>query len=133
MAVHRRSARTVLTLLVAALLAAGCGGDDNGETTDTATVAEGATLQLAADPSGALSFDTDTLEATAGSVTIELTNDSSLPHNVAVENGDVDGQSDTVTGDTTSLTVDLEPGTYTFYCSVAGHREGGMEGTLNVS
>jgi plastocyanin len=125
--------RTLLTLLVAALLAAGCGGDDNGETTETTTAVEGTALQLAADPSGALAFDTDTLDATAGSVTIELTNDSSVPHNVEVEGNGVEEVSDTITGSTTSLTVDLDAGTYAFYCAVPGHREGGMEGTLNVS
>jgi plastocyanin len=122
----------VLLPLLAAVLLAGCGGDDNGETTDTSTVPEGATLQLAADASGALAFDQTSLEASAGTVTIELTNDSSVPHNVAVEGEGVDEESDTVTGESTSLTVDLESGTYTFYCSVPGHREGGMEGTLNV-
>jgi uncharacterized cupredoxin-like copper-binding protein len=129
-------ARTVfgaLPLVMAALLAAGCGGDDNGGTTDTTTAAEGTTLQLAADPGGALSFDKTSLDAPAGSVTIELTNDSSVAHNVEVEGNGVEEKSDTITGATTSLTVDLEPGTYEFYCAVPGHKEAGMEGTLNVS
>jgi plastocyanin len=121
-----------LALVAVALLAAGCGGDgdENGEAT---TQAEGTTLQLAADPGGALAFDKDTLDAPAGPVTIELTNDSSVAHNVEVEGNGVEEESDTITGDTTSLTVDLESGTYEFYCAVPGHREAGMEGTLNVS
>jgi plastocyanin len=128
-------ARTlVLASLVVALLAAGCGGDgdENGGATTQAT-GEATTLELAADPGGALSFDKTSLDAPAGSVTIELTNDSSVPHNVEVEGNGVEEVSDTVTGSTTSVTVDLEPGTYDFYCNVPGHREGGMEGTLTVS
>ena len=74
----------------------------------------------------------ETLEAPAGTTSIELANESSLPHNVAIEGGDVDEESETVTNDSTSLTVELESGTYTFFCSVPGHREGGMEGTLTV-
>jgi plastocyanin len=119
-------------MLVAALLAAGCGGDGNGETTEE-TSTTGETLQLAADPSGELAFDKTTLDASAGTVTIELTNDSSVPHNVEIEGNGIEEESDTVTGETTSVTVDLEPGTYDFYCNVPGHREAGMEGTLNVS
>ena len=79
------------------------------------------------------SFDKTTLDASAGTVTIELTNDSSVAHNVEVEGNGVEETSDTITGATTSLTVDLEPGTYEFYCAVPGHKDAGMEGTLNVS
>ena len=129
---HRRAVWTVLPLVVAALVAAGCGGDGDENGTAT-TQAEGTTLQLAADPDGALAFDKTTLDAPAGTVTIDLTNDSSVPHNVEVEGNGVEAKSDTVTGEATSVTVDLESGTYEFYCAVPGHKEAGMEGTLNVS
>ena len=134
---NRRSVLVVLPLLAAAFLAAGCGGDDNGSTTateDTTATGEATTLQLAADPSGALAFDKTSLEAPAGTVTVGLTNDSSVPHNVEVEGNGVEEKSDTITGSTTSVTLDdLEPGTYEFYCAVPGHKEAGMEGTLTVS
>jgi plastocyanin len=123
--------RALATLVAVALLAVGCGGDgdENGEAT---TQAEGATLQLAADPNGALSFDTDTLDAAAGPVTIELTNDSSVPHNVEVEGNGVEEETKTLTNGTADVTVDLKAGKYEFYCPVDGHKAGGMEGTLTV-
>jgi plastocyanin len=131
---RRRSIGVALTLLVTVLLAAGCGGDDNGSATteETTTTAEATTLQLAADPSGALAFDKTELDAPAGTVTIELTNDSSVPHNVEVEGNGVEKRSDTITGATTSVTLDLQPGSYEFYCAVPGHKQAGMEGTLTV-
>jgi plastocyanin len=138
---YRTSAFLVLLVALVALVAAGCGGgdDESSSTTDTAAdtsggAGGGAALELAADPGGAPKFDPATLEASAGSVVIDFTNDSSNPHNVTIEgNGIEDVASDTVTGDSTSVTADLEPGTYTFYCSVAGHRDAGMEGTLTVN
>ena len=131
---RRRSIGAVLTLLVTALLAAGCGGDDNGSATteETSATGEATTLQLAADPSGALAFDKTTLDAPAGTVTIELTNDSSVPHNVEVEGNGVEKRSDTISGATTSVTLDLQPGSYEYYCAVPGHKQAGMEGTLTV-
>jgi plastocyanin len=125
----RRALPAVFVLLALALGLAACGGGgDEGEPSGGGT-----TLELAADPGGGFSFDKKTLEAPAGTITIHLTNDASIPHDIAVEGNGVDEASDTVTNGETSLTVDLEPGTYTFYCSVPGHRAGGMEGTLTVS
>ena len=57
---------------------------------------------------------------------------SSTPHAVAVEGNGVDKDGQTVTNGKTSLTVDLKPGKYTFYCPVPGHRQAGMQGTLTV-
>ena len=92
------------------------------------------TLKLAANPAGQLSYDTKQLSAKAGTVTIDMANMSPVEHNVTIaEGGKVLGATPTFTGGTKTLTVKLKPGTYTFYCSVPGHRQAGMEGTLTVS
>jgi plastocyanin len=91
-------------------------------------------LALAANPSGALSYNTKQLSAKAGAVTITMTNMSPLEHNVTVALGSkVLGATPTFVGGTKVLKLQLQPGKYTFYCSVPGHRQAGMEGTLNVS
>jgi plastocyanin len=93
-----------------------------------------ALLKLAADAGGLLSFDSKALSAKAGSVTIVFSNASPVEHNVTVAQGAaVLAASPTFTGGAKTLTVTLKPGTYTFYCSVPGHRQAGMEGTLKVS
>jgi plastocyanin len=133
----------LLVLLLAALAlsvgVAACGGDDDDSADepaaeDTTTHEEGeddggSHLTLTADPDGGLSFDQTALTAAAGEITIELVNDSGVPHNVEIEG---QGASDTITEGTTELTVTLEPGEYVFFCNIPGHREGGMEGTLTV-
>ena len=92
----------------------------------------GGTLKLAADPS-AIAFDTTTLSANAGKVTIDFDNPSPLEHNVAIEkDGKELAVSDTIAQGKTSVSADLKPGTYTFLCTVPGHAEAGMEGTLTV-
>ena len=91
-------------------------------------------LTLSADPSGQLKFDKTTLNATAGRLTITMTNPSPVPHNVAVRGNGVDEKGDVVQGEGKSVVqLETEPGTsYEFYCSVPGHFQGGMRGTLNV-
>jgi plastocyanin len=91
-------------------------------------------LNLAADPGGQLAFDTKQLSAKAGKVTITLANASPLEHNVTIAEGStVLGTTPTFKGGSKALTLTLKAGTYTFYCSVPGHRQAGMEGTLSVS
>ena len=90
------------------------------------------TLDLAADPA-ALAYDQTDLEAKAGTVTIDFDNPSPIPHNVVIEEDgkELAGFEPIAEGKETE-SADLKPGTYTFYCSVPGHREAGMEGTLTV-
>ena len=123
--------------MVLALAACGGGGGSattggGGGATTAASWGGGQTLALAADPSGALKYDKTQLEATAGDITIDFTNDSPLQHDVAVEGNGVNEASDKITGSKTTLSLNLKAGTYTFFCSVDGHRAAGMEGTLVV-
>lgn len=132
-----RRVSVMLFVLVALVLGvAACGGDDEGDEGNGGAGGGGGgsavELTLAADPDGELAFDKSELQATAGEVTINFTNEASIPHNVSVEGNGVDETSDTISSDTTSLTVELEAGTYTFYCGVGNHRSAGMEGTLTV-
>ena len=150
-----RSLSVVIAALAAAASIAACGSDsndDSGSTTQapastaateaatTATTTEaasgaGETVKLSADPGGALKFDKTDLTAKAGKVTLDMANPSSsgAPHAIAVEGNGVDKDGETVQpGGSSSVTVDLKPGKYTFYCPVPGHEEAGMKGTLTV-
>jgi plastocyanin len=120
-------------------LTVGSGAGATGGTGAGATGATGASptngpLQLSADPSGQLSFDTTTLASSTTHVVIDFTNSSPLPHNVTIANasGKVLGATPTFSGGTKTLTLTLPAGTYTYYCSVPGHEAAGMKGTLTV-
>ena len=90
-------------------------------------------LEIPADPNGQLAYVSKEASAPAGPVEISSKNDASIPHDIAIEGNGVTGKGATVQGGgVSSFKVTLKPGKYTFYCSVAGHREGGMEGTLTV-
>ncbi len=92
----------------------------------------GGTLKLSASPT-ALAFDTKELSSKPGEVTIDFDNPAALEHNVAIEqNGKQIAISETLAEGKTSVSADLAPGTYTFLCTVPGHAEAGMEGTLTV-
>jgi plastocyanin len=111
---------------------AGAGTAAGGTGTTAGGAAAGA-LQLTADASGKLAYDVTELAADAGAVTITMTNPSPLPHNIAIKGNGVDAKGPIVLKDGTStVTADLKPGTYTFYCSVPGHEAAGMKGTLVV-
>ena len=91
------------------------------------------TVNVSSPAGGELVFEPEALAAKAGSVTIEYDNPSPVDHSVAIEAGsETLAESEIVTQDTTTATADLEPGEFVFYCTVPGHRESGMEGTLTV-
>ena len=65
-----------------------------------------------------------------------MANMSPVGHNITIQQGTsgaVLGATPTFQGGSKSVTLNLKPGKYTFYCSVPGHRAGGMVGTLTVS
>ncbi len=154
-----RRARSVRAGLLAAALGvlSACGGmDDDGdsaassssaatssssaaETTSSAPTAGSTAEQPAGGMLGVTSvdfgFELDSSELAAGEYTIELTNGGSASHDLVVEKDgeDVDGTDIVGPGDSSSITVMLEPGEYVFYCSVGNHRSMGMEVTVTVT
>jgi plastocyanin len=142
----RRVAIGVAAAALAAAALAACGGSSGDTSASVPTVSSttgggGAaaaggtsTVKLEADPGGQLAYTTDSASAKAGQVTVDFNNPSSLGHNVQVEDssGKLVGGTDTVSGGSTSATLNLKPGTYTYFCSVDGHEQAGMKGTLTV-
>jgi plastocyanin len=153
-----RSAQASL-LAVALLALAGCGSSSSSTTNTTAPAQTPATtpaapaetstsgssgasssggsskLSLEANSGGQLAYNTKSLSASAGTVTINFTNTSPIEHDVTVESasGQKVGATPVFSGGSKTLTLsNLKPGTYKFYCSVPGHRQAGMEGTLVV-
>jgi plastocyanin len=111
--------------------------DKAGEAKDEAegdSEGSASTLDFEADPSGALAYTSDEATAKAGKVTVNFTNSSPVPHNVDIEdeNGKTVAETEVLSEGSDSTTANLKPGTYTFFCEVPGHRQGGMEGTLTV-
>jgi plastocyanin len=134
----------VAALAMLGLAACGDDDDDGGDTTAAETTTEettaaggggaGSTLEVSAPANGDFAFDQKELTTAAGPVTINFDNPASLSHDVVVEDesGQELGKTDLVSMGKTTTTVDLQPGTYTYFCDVPGHRDGGMEGTLTV-
>jgi plastocyanin len=142
-----RKAATIFTVAaLAAFGAAACGDDDEDEAatqaatetqaTDTAGgAAAGETqVEVSAPASGEFAFDQKTLTTKAGTSTFTFDNPATLSHDFIIESEDGSelGRTDLISESSDTVTVDLQPGTYTYYCDVPGHREGGMEGTLTV-
>lgn len=81
-----------------------------------------------------LAYVTNAATGQPGEVTIKAPNPSGTPHNIAIEGPGVKQLAGkVVTNDAVSeIKTTLKAGQYKFFCTVPGHREGGMEGTLTV-
>jgi plastocyanin len=150
-----KKAAIALLLILAALALAACGGggsstpeettgggaaaeSEGGAAEEVGAEAEGgtataSTIKIEASPSG-LAYKEQKVTAKAGEDTIDFTNPASIAHNVTIEDsaGKTIGETKTLANGSTSTTVNLKPGTYTYFCSIPGHREAGMEGALVV-
>jgi plastocyanin len=151
-----RGRSLALGVALGALLLAGCGSSGGSSTSSSSSTpatpastpttstsssssstggaTPNGTVSIAANPGGELKFNTTSLTAKAGNVSIGFTNMSSLAHNLTIESssGAQIGATPTFQGGSKTLSVNLKPGTYKFFCSVPGHRQAGMEGTLTV-
>jgi uncharacterized cupredoxin-like copper-binding protein len=124
-------------LLPALLLAAACGGGSSAGSSapagSTTSGGAGQTIDIPISDSG-FSFTETSVTAHAGTVTLKSVNPQSVPHDISIKGNGVNETGEEVSnGGTSTVTADLKPGTYEFYCSVPGHEQAGMKGTLTVS
>jgi plastocyanin len=96
-------------------------------------VEQNGVVEIDADPTGQLKFLAPSATATSGKVTLRMVNKSATPHDIAITGGGVNEVGPIVSnGGVSTVSTTLPPGTYTFYCSVPGHRAAGMQGTITV-
>jgi plastocyanin len=114
------------------------GGEQTTTTTGTTTTTEaaqggGETVKVSSPADGSTVYEPSKLTAKAGNVTIDYHNPSPVDHSVAIEGGgETLDESEIAADSTLTASADLEPGRYVYYCTVPGHREAGMVGTLTV-
>jgi mono/diheme cytochrome c family protein len=93
-------------------------------------VEKSGTLEIDADPTGQLAFVTNAAQGTPGKITVKMANKSGTPHDIVI---DGKGKGQVVqNGAVSQFEADFAAGSYTFYCSVPGHRAAGMQGKLTV-
>ena len=122
-----------LALPLAVLLCLpGCGGDDDDSSTRSVTVNPNSTLRVTAKE---YSFNPGKVVVRgAGPLTIKLSNDGSLAHDLHLRRGgeDIGGTPVFKPGETRSARLNLEHGNYEMFCTVGDHAELGMTGELEV-
>jgi plastocyanin len=96
-------------------------------------VAKGGKLEIPADPNGQLLFQFKNAQAKPGPLTISSPNKSAVQHNIAVQGNGVNAAGPVgASGHVSTIKVTVKPGKYPFLCTVPGHAQAGMKGTLIV-
>jgi plastocyanin len=130
---HRSTVGRIVLLAVlvlTALVLAACGGDDE----DSGEGGGDPAGTVVVEARDSLDFDADVYQATAGEVTIDYRpDDGGGYHNLLVVGLEDELELEVQGDESDTGTITLDPGTYVIYCSVAGHREAGMEAELVVS
>jgi plastocyanin len=116
--------------VLAAILLIGCGGSGEGGTHIAYKRPTGPAASTVKVTAGNFYFQPKRLSAQAGVVGIDLSSEGGL-HTFVIDR--LDGFKLESSGHETTGKVDLQPGNYTFYCDISGHRAQGMEGTLTIS
>ena len=127
MASSRKPSGRRIALLLAAVLLAACGG--RGQPGGTVPPPPGTTLTVEESEFRIVPQD---LAARPGRLTFQIRNVGTVEHNFVVEGTAVKVES-IQPGETQTATVDLAAGTYRMVCTIPGHEEAGMVGTLKVS
>lgn len=128
---HRPPARlgAALLLVSAVFLGAACGGSEDPPPASSSGGTGGQATGVTQVTATEFEFSEEVLTLAPGD-TLELVNDGAVEHDITIEEANM--MVHAAPGETVSATPNIEPGDYTFYCSIPGHREGGMEGTLTI-
>jgi plastocyanin len=140
---HPATAVPAIALAGVALAAAGCGSSNDNKSSSSSNSGGGTAAPKKAAPSAAgvvtqsateFKFSKPAATAKAGKVSIKLTNDGQVGHAIEIEGAPGGDKRSAVIqpGQNTTLTANLKPGKYEFYCPVDSHKQMGMKGELTV-
>jgi plastocyanin len=120
----------LLGLLLISITLAACGADKATPNAPPPLAGGGSTLNVVAKE---FAFTFSPAQAHAGPITFAVANDGAAVHDFRIEGNGVDERTTRLeAGQRDSFTVDLQPGTYRYVCTVGGHDQLGMQGTLTV-
>jgi uncharacterized cupredoxin-like copper-binding protein len=129
-----------LIFIAAAVTLAGCSSPSSNPATTSVPSTSPATA--AAAPGTAMTVTESEFTITlpskslsAGTYTFKVTNKGKFAHDLVVDGPGVQDKTSAIVapGSTGDLTVTLQKGSYEFYCSVDGHKDMGMDVTVQVT